>query len=287
MGEEGRCVVRVLVDRSGNLHDRQIVTSTGFERLDAACIAALTSGHMIPATENGVPIEKFAAIPIIWSLGDKQTTRRPMFGGFQVLDTIVVTAKAKNEDGATPASKSHFASTCYVLMWSRSTGKIQAVQIAKSSGLPGLDDACLKAVINRELFPETRDGKAVDSWAIIPVEFRLVAKSPPQAPIEDVPIAVLAPNQALDIDRVPEGAIPLKDTVCSAHILVSAAGVAEQITVTQSTDSPDLDKICADAIRPLKFIPAQLNGHSIAAAGRRSVFTAGRLSIPIRRPLRE
>jgi TonB family protein len=79
-------------------------------------------------------------------------------------------------------------------------------------------------------------------------------------------LAVLAPNQALDIDHVPEGAIPLKDTVCSAHILVSPAGVAEQITVTQSTDLPNLDKICADAIRPLKFIPAQLNGHSIAAA---------------------
>lgn len=267
LGETGRCVVRIVVDKSGDVHDPQIVTSSGFERLDAACIAAFSSGHMIPATENGFPIEKTVAIPINWSLNEIHTTsRQPMFAGFPVLDTIVVTAQIKPELEATNPAVSFSTSTCYLLVWIRSSGKIQAVQVVKSSGYPRLDDACRKAVINQKMLPWTRDGAAIDAWVIIPVEWRLrlTAKAPPQVPTADEPIAILAPNQSLGIDHVPDGVMPEKDTVCAAHILISETGSAEQITVTQSTGSPDLDKLCTDAMRPIKFIPAWRDGHSVA-----------------------
>jgi hypothetical protein len=41
---------------------------TGYARIDQACLDAVAGGHFIPATENGKPIERTIALPIVWSL---------------------------------------------------------------------------------------------------------------------------------------------------------------------------------------------------------------------------
>jgi TonB family protein len=261
LGEEGDCVVTVVVDKSGNVHDPEIFKSTGFERLDAACIAATRSAHLIPATENGIPIQQSADIPIHWKIDDLHLTRqRPMFAGYPVLDTIVVTASVAGDPPATDPAMSTMASTCYVLNWIRSTGKIQAAQIVKSSGHPHLDDACFMGVINQLTVPAKGGGVAIDSWAIIPIEWRLVGKAPLNPPTAVAPIAVLAPNQTLDVDRLPDNALPAKNAVCRVHISVSTAGTPEQIALTKSTESPVIDRVCQDAARSMKFIPARGEG---------------------------
>lgn len=66
--EEGRCVVRLTVTADGSIENEAIQTSTGFARLDDACLKAVHGQRMIPATENGVPIEKTVLIPITWNL---------------------------------------------------------------------------------------------------------------------------------------------------------------------------------------------------------------------------
>jgi len=66
--EQGRCIVAVTVTADGWLKDARIQQSTGYPRLDQACLDAVAGGHLIPATENGVPIEKAIDLPLVWIL---------------------------------------------------------------------------------------------------------------------------------------------------------------------------------------------------------------------------
>jgi TonB family protein len=67
-GEQGRCVVQVTVKKDGRVTNPVIATSTGFARLDAACVESMRNQQMLPSTENGAPIEETVLIPIDWQL---------------------------------------------------------------------------------------------------------------------------------------------------------------------------------------------------------------------------
>jgi TonB family protein len=66
--EEGRCVVKLTVAADGHIVDQSIQESSGFQRLDDACLKGVRGQRMLPATENGRPIETTAAVPIVWKL---------------------------------------------------------------------------------------------------------------------------------------------------------------------------------------------------------------------------
>jgi TonB family protein len=67
-GEQGRCVVQMTVGKDGIVTQQSIVTGSGFPRLDRACLASVHGQHLIPATENGKPIEDVVSMPIDWKL---------------------------------------------------------------------------------------------------------------------------------------------------------------------------------------------------------------------------
>jgi protein TonB len=67
-GEEGRCIVQVTVAADGRITNEVIQQSSGFPRLDEACLKGVHGQHMKPATEDGKPIEKTASLPIVWKL---------------------------------------------------------------------------------------------------------------------------------------------------------------------------------------------------------------------------
>jgi len=69
--EEGRCTVLMTVSPDGRITNESIQTSTGFPRLDEACLKAVHGQRMIPATEDGKPVEKTVSIPIVWKLTNK------------------------------------------------------------------------------------------------------------------------------------------------------------------------------------------------------------------------
>jgi protein TonB len=66
--EQGRCVVSVTVAADGWLKDASIQQSTGYARLDQACLDAVAGGRLILATQSGISVEKTIALPIVWSL---------------------------------------------------------------------------------------------------------------------------------------------------------------------------------------------------------------------------
>ena len=66
--EQGVCQVRMTVTADGLVKDLEIVKSTGYARLDEACLEAFRDEHLFPGTEDGVPVETKVTIPITWKL---------------------------------------------------------------------------------------------------------------------------------------------------------------------------------------------------------------------------
>jgi len=69
--EEGRCIVLMTVSADGKITNESIQTSSGFPRLDEACLKGVHGQRMMPATESGKPVEKTVSIPIVWKLTGK------------------------------------------------------------------------------------------------------------------------------------------------------------------------------------------------------------------------
>ena len=69
--EEGRCTVQVTVSADGRITNESIQTSSGFPRLDDACLKGVHGQRVLPATEDGKPVEKTVSIPIVWKLTNK------------------------------------------------------------------------------------------------------------------------------------------------------------------------------------------------------------------------
>jgi len=68
--EMGRCVVQATVAADGRIIAAAIQTRSGFDRLDQACLNAVKGQRMLPATEDGRPIESTVSIPIVWNLSE-------------------------------------------------------------------------------------------------------------------------------------------------------------------------------------------------------------------------
>jgi len=66
--EEGRCIVQMTVSADGRVAAETLQQSSGFPRLDDACLKAVHGQRMLPATEDGKPVEKTVSIPIVWKL---------------------------------------------------------------------------------------------------------------------------------------------------------------------------------------------------------------------------
>jgi protein TonB len=67
-GEEGTCKVKITVGADGKINDASIETSSGFPRLDEACLKGVRGQRMKPALQDGKPIEYQGVLPITWKL---------------------------------------------------------------------------------------------------------------------------------------------------------------------------------------------------------------------------
>jgi periplasmic protein TonB len=66
--EEGTCKVKITVGADGKINDQSIETSSGFPRLDDACLKAVRGQRMQPALQDGKPVEYTGVLPISWKL---------------------------------------------------------------------------------------------------------------------------------------------------------------------------------------------------------------------------
>lgn len=67
-GEEGRVLLRVLVNANGNPETVEISSTSGFERLDNAALEAVKQWRFVPAKKNNTPMSAYVTVPINFSL---------------------------------------------------------------------------------------------------------------------------------------------------------------------------------------------------------------------------
>ena len=66
--EEGVCKVKLTVTADSIVRDVTLTKSTGYPRLDQACLEAFVHGGLLPATQDGKPVTTTLEIPITWKL---------------------------------------------------------------------------------------------------------------------------------------------------------------------------------------------------------------------------
>jgi periplasmic protein TonB len=66
--EEGSCILLMKVAASGQILDATVQTSSGFPRLDDACLKGVKGQKMTPAMEDGKPVEGTFPFKITWKL---------------------------------------------------------------------------------------------------------------------------------------------------------------------------------------------------------------------------
>ena len=68
--EQGRTVLRCRLVVEGRLKDCVLHESSGFPALDAAALSMAALALYSPLTQNGLPRESVALLPVSWRLGD-------------------------------------------------------------------------------------------------------------------------------------------------------------------------------------------------------------------------
>ncbi len=68
LGEEGVTLLRLYVLADGTIGDVQVVTSSGFPRLDDTAIRKLKRWRVIPGTENGKPVPMWMDLRVVWKI---------------------------------------------------------------------------------------------------------------------------------------------------------------------------------------------------------------------------
>jgi len=68
-GHQGTVTLGFLVDENGGVTDSKVTGSSGFMGLDIAAQTALAKCSFHPALENGKPVQKWAYVKYVWTLG--------------------------------------------------------------------------------------------------------------------------------------------------------------------------------------------------------------------------
>jgi TonB family protein len=77
LGEQGKCLVKITVTAQGEIRDVTLTKSTGYPRLDQACVDGFKGAHMRPAIRDGKPVTLTKEIPVNWTLNEPESSSPP------------------------------------------------------------------------------------------------------------------------------------------------------------------------------------------------------------------
>jgi TonB family protein len=159
-------VVRLHVDIDGYIRATQLLSSTGFERLNAACLASFTDGRMIPATEAGRPVPAWYNLRVNWRLTGSGLSLTPQIRDDYELKTGLDSYPALSR-------KLHQEGDCIVHVMVGDDGTVGTVNLVKSTGYAPLDQACLSVVQQAKFTPARADGRTIAASTDINISWRL------------------------------------------------------------------------------------------------------------------
>jgi TonB family protein len=158
LGEQGRVVLKVMVQPTGSVSDATVLQSSGFARLDAAAIDAVRGAQVVPMKSmNGRTVAAWYKASINFVLSDvasgSATSTRPE-------------SKRNYGDAVTAAVRPNILFTKEVpgnplveyTLDLAADGKILAANLSRASGVPEWDAAALRAIHKTGHMPLTEQG---------------------------------------------------------------------------------------------------------------------------------
>jgi TonB family protein len=175
-GEEGISVVRIEVDADGVVRATQLVSTSGFARLDEASLGAFAGARMIPATIDGEPVNTWANIPIAWNLAGRGTYRPHKVNDAEIQIPIILKSyrlKVGPNDYPSKSRAAHQEGDCTIRAQIDQGGTAIEAIIGKSTGFATLDQACVQAIQQAPFIPAHQDGEAIGASATVNMSWRL------------------------------------------------------------------------------------------------------------------
>ena len=178
LGEQGVCVVRAEVGDDGWIRATQLVYSSGFERLDTACLEAYHNGHFLPATLNGKPIAEWIILPTSWQLSREakaaplNSPKIPKSDAALTVPVIDSHLRVGPDYYPTNAREMHLEGDCTVHALIAKDGSASETSITKSTGFASLDEACILAIRQAQILPASKNGITIDRSIDINMSWR-------------------------------------------------------------------------------------------------------------------
>jgi TonB family protein len=175
-GEQGTCYVHLFVEGDGSVPAMQLFKSTGYGRLDSACIAAFNGVSMIPATLDGKPVASWVNFPIAWVLHHDPHLPAlypplPEFSAPQFPNDYELPVGSKYYPESSRGR--HEEGTCIIQASVGSDGTVHSTKTIAATGFSDLDHACVEAISHARFIPERQGGQPVADSTYIAIYWHL------------------------------------------------------------------------------------------------------------------
>jgi TonB family protein len=159
--EQGKCTLAFFIEPNGSVPALQLLKSSGYPRLDIACIESVIDVPMLPATVNGTPFSSWSDFYVAWVIDHPQPYQPPPERSAfpRVANDYEFQAGEKYYPEAARAKRER--GYCVVHTTVSSTGTALKPAIIRSTGSAILDKACLAAVTDARFTPELQNGQPV------------------------------------------------------------------------------------------------------------------------------
>ena len=187
--QQGTVVVDVAVGADGWVRDARIVTSSGYQQLDAAALVTVGYWHYLPETRDGVAIASVHRTQLIFALNFGNSNARwmvrpeppPPVSG-ELKDIAVDTSHFVLYPQMARRSAQSGDVTLNILV--RGEGYVSDALIVRSSGFSQLDSAALISAGYWNFLPAAKNGSPIDAWKTVRVHLA-PPDSGPESPSDE------------------------------------------------------------------------------------------------------
>ena len=172
--QQGTVVVDVAVGSDGWVRDARIVTSSGYQQLDAAALVTVGYWHYLPETRDGVAVASAHRTQLIFNLNFGNSNARWMVRpepppplSNDLKDVAVDTSHFVLYPQMARRSAQSGDVTLNILV--RGEGYVSDALVVRSSGFSQLDSAALISAGYWDFLPATKNGSPIDAWKTVRV----------------------------------------------------------------------------------------------------------------------
>jgi TonB family protein len=178
LSKEVRCVIHAEFGPDGFIRATQVVSSSGIDEIDRACVTEMMNWQFIPATLDGKPVAKWAYLPLDWARVGQHTTGRARGPDPSLVPQIQKDYELKVGliDYPPESRRLGQEGDCSVHVYVEADGTPRNTAVRKSTGFALLDQACIAAVNQAVFVPAKENGVAVAAWTDINIRWRLSAQ---------------------------------------------------------------------------------------------------------------